>query len=136
MTGSKVTMEGLDFQNVCLMPRADGSTVEVLHFTMNKAVTEDFRLVTLDAAQGQPDVDIKSNPLTVQRKEGQEAQVHFFASRFRGNMFGLLPVDYSPASLPPSIPIPIPVVFTNPRVDLVWVLSPGLPADKMQIRGV
>jgi len=121
LTGSKVTMVNLAFQGIVDLPTADG-TVSVLKFTMDSSVTDDFNLHTYARGKS-PDVEFVTDQLTVRQN------VVFYTSRFQAKLFGLIPVDYSP-SHPPDIPIPplIPIIFTDPQIDLVWVNSDVLTA--------
>ncbi|NUT23564.1 MAG: hypothetical protein HOV77_30730 [Hamadaea sp.] len=121
LTGSKVTMVNLAFQGIVDLPTADG-TIQVLKFTMDSSVTDDFNLHTYARGKS-PAVDFVTDQLTVRQN------VVFYTSRFQAKLFGLLPVDYSPTH-PPDIPIPplIPIIFTDPQIDLVWVNSDVLTA--------
>ncbi|HCT78116.1 MAG TPA: hypothetical protein DGG94_02455 [Micromonosporaceae bacterium] len=124
MTGTRVTMQNLVFQGVVDLPTTDGP-IRVLKFTMAQSDTNDF-LLHVYGDKGW-DTDLKSSKLTV-----RGGTVDFYTSRFRGNLFGLIPVDFTPTSLPPPIPLPL-VFFTNPDVQLVWVNSPVLEAPKLRI---
>jgi Family of unknown function (DUF6114) len=121
LTGTTVTMTNLAFQGITELPTADGP-ISVLKFTMDSSVTENFKLHTY-AREGTPDVDFITDELTVRQN------VVFYTSRFKANLFGLIPVDYSPTH-PPDIPIPplIPIIFTDPQIELVWVNSDVLTA--------
>lgn len=123
MTGSRVTMVDLVYKNVVDLPTAEG-TIRVLHFTMSRSDTRDF-LLHVPGGDGW-DLNLKSSNLRV-----TGGVVHFYTSRFCGNLFGLLPVCYTPTSPPPPIPLPR-VVFTNPDVQLVWVDSPVLEAPDLR----
>jgi Family of unknown function (DUF6114) len=127
MTGSRVTMTNLVFEGVVDMPNADGGTIRVLKFTMTSSDTNDFLLHVYRKGQGAYDTELRSSKLTV-----RGGGVEFFTSRFRANLFGLIPVDYTPENLPPPIPLPF-VFFTNPDVQLVWVDSPTLDAPDLRI---
>src|SRR5262249_52323775 len=89
-----------------------------LKFTMDQAVTDDFGLLTYARGDHSSDVVFKAQQLTV------DQNVAFYTKEFQGNLFGVLPVDYTPAN-PPIIPppgIPVPsVFFTQPDIQLVWV---------------
>jgi hypothetical protein len=123
MTGSRITMTNLVFNGVVDLPTAEG-TIRVLKFTMTQSDTNDF-LLHVYGKNGW-DMNLRSSKLTV-----RGGGVQFFTSRFRGNLFGLLPVDYTPDSLPPTPPSP--VFFTSPNVQLVWVDSPVLDAPDLKI---
>jgi len=113
MTGSSQTMLNLVFQGVVDLPTADGP-IKVLKFTMDKAVTEDFVLQTYARSAHQKDVFFRSKTLTV------ETNVVFYTSRFRGNLFGVIPVDYTPENPAPPIPLLI-ANFTDVDIQLAWV---------------
>ncbi|NUT37224.1 MAG: hypothetical protein HOV79_29565 [Hamadaea sp.] len=135
MTGSSATMLNLAFQGIVPMPTKDG-TVDVLKFTMDQAVTQDFRLHTYARNSAGDeyttrDVRFVTDKLTVKQN------VVFYTSRFQAKLFGLLPVDYS-ASHPPDIPIPplIPILFTEVDIQLVWVDSDVLTAEPQLVSEV
>lgn len=133
MTGSSATMINLAFQGIVMLPTADGD-VEVLKFTMDQAITQDFRLHTYARNSGEydtRDVEFVTDKLTVKQN------VAFYTSRFQAKLFGLLPVDYSP-SHPPDIPIPplIPILFTDVDIQLVWVDSDVLTAQPQLVSKV
>ena len=115
-------MDKLVFQGVVDLPTADGP-ITVLKFTMDSSVTDDFVLHTYGRGKS-PDIDFITDKLTVKEN------VAFYASRFQGNLLGLLPVDYTPTNLPPPIPeLPFPIWFTDPDIQLVWVNSDVLTAQ-------
>jgi hypothetical protein len=126
MTGSRVQMNDLVFDGVVNLPTADGS-LRVLKFTMTSSDTNDFLLHVYNTGGGTFDTDLRSSKLTV-----RGGGVQFFTTRFRGNLFGLIPVDYTPDTPPPPIPLPF-VFFTDPDIQLVWVDSPTLDAPDLRI---
>jgi hypothetical protein len=122
MTGSSITMTGLAFEGVVSLSTADGP-IDVLKFTMYEAVTDDFVLQTFARGADAKDVVFRSQKLTVRQTD---ARVVFYTNRFQGNLGGLLPVDYTPdplhlPPLPPGIPVPAPLTFTDADIQLVWV---------------
>ncbi|WP_020522894.1 DUF6114 domain-containing protein [Catelliglobosispora koreensis] len=127
MTGTRVQMINLVFVGVVDLPTADG-TIRVLKFSMSQSDTDNFKLHVYGNAG--KDTDLLSSKLTVKGDT-----VYFYTNRFRANLFGLIPVDYTPESLPPPIPLPW-VFFTNPDVQLVWVDSPVLLAPNLRIKQV
>jgi hypothetical protein len=127
MTGSRVQMSNLVFDGIVNLPTADGGTVRVLKFTMTSSDTNDFMLRVFNTGGGTYDTNLNSSKLTV-----RGGGVQFFTSRFQGNLFGLIPVDYTPDSPPPPIPLPF-VFFTEPDIQLVWVDSPALDAPDLRI---
>jgi hypothetical protein len=127
LTGTQVTMFNLNFDGVVDLPTVDG-TIRVLKFSMSQSDTDNF-LLHVYGPNG-VDTELASSRLTV-----KGSTVSFYTNRFRGNLFGLIPVDFSPTSLPPPIPLPL-VFFTNPDIQLVFVQSPTLLAPKLRINQV
>lgn len=127
MTGTQVTMFNLNFDGVVDLPTVDG-TIRVLKFTMSQSDTDNF-LLHVYGPNGK-DTELRSSRLTV-----RGGTVNFYTDRFRGNLFGLIPVEFTPTSLPPPIPLPL-VFFTNPDIQLVFVQSPILEAPKLRINQV
>jgi hypothetical protein len=120
LTGSKVTMFNLAFQGIVDLPTADGP-ITVLKFTMDRAVTEDFQLLTHPRGAHTQDVVFRTKTLTI------KDDVVFYTSRFQGKALGLIPVDYTPENTTtpiPLTPIPYPIIFfTDPDIQLVWVTA-------------
>ncbi|MFI5839371.1 DUF6114 domain-containing protein [Catenuloplanes sp. NPDC051500] len=112
LTGTKVEMWNLGIDGIVDMPRADGSTIKALQFSMTKAYTHDFRL---DTPRHQ-----ELSPITSSRL-GVEGDVKFYATRFTGTLLGLT-ITLTPESpLPPDgIPIAVPyIAFGDPSMDLL-----------------
>ncbi len=123
MTGSLVVMYDLVFEGVVDLPTVDG-TIRTLKFSMSRSDTSDFLLHVY--GYDSRDIELHSSKLTVRGDT-----VFFYTSRFRGNLGGVIPVDYTPDN--PPLPIPLPFVFfTNPDVQLVWVRSPVLEAPDLR----
>jgi hypothetical protein len=112
LTGTRVEMWNLGIDGIVDMPRADGSTVKALQFSMTKAYTHDFRLDTPRHRE--------LSPIT-SAKLGVEGDVRFYATRFTGTLLGLT-ITLTPESpLPPDgIPIDLPyIAFGDPSMDLL-----------------
>jgi hypothetical protein len=128
MTGSTLTMTNLNFVGVVELPVKGAANMRVLKFSMAQADTDDFKLQVFGDKGW--DTELRSSKLTV-----SGSTVFFYTSRFRANLFGVIPVDYTPDSLPPPIPLPF-VLFTNADIQLVLVDSPTLLAPKLRINQV
>ncbi len=128
MTGSNLTMTNLNFEGVVELPVKGQSPMRVLKFSMTQADTDNFQLQVFGDKGW--DTQLRSSKLTV-----AGSTVFFYTSRFRANLFGAIPVDYTPDSLPPPIPLPF-VFFTNADIQLVLVDSPNLLAPKLRINQV
>ena len=114
-TGTKLTNYNLEYHGVTDLPLKGGGTMKVLWFNMTKSVTDDFELKP--AVSKTRRMSIKADPLTVQ------GSVRFFTPRFTGKLLGL-PQVYTPTSpppLPPGIPSPLPIVFTDIDIQLAYV---------------
>jgi hypothetical protein len=125
MTGSSPTMVNLNFDGVVELPTKGGGNLRVLKFSMAQSDTNDFKLQVFGDRGW--DTELRSSKLTVKGDT-----VFFYTSRFQAKLFGLIPVDYTPDSLPPPIPLPL-VFFTDADVQLVFVDSPQLLAPKLRI---
>ncbi|WP_033339351.1 DUF6114 domain-containing protein [Catenuloplanes japonicus] len=112
LTGTKVEMWDLGLDGIVDMPRADGSTIKALQFSMTRADTHDFRL---DTPRHQ-----ELSPIT-SAKLGVQGHVRFYATRFTGTLLGI-PLTLTPESpLPPDgIPIALPyIAFDDPSMELL-----------------
>jgi hypothetical protein len=127
LTGTQVTMRNLNFDGIVDLPTVDG-TIKVLKFSMSQSDTDNF-LLHVYGPNG-VDTELRSSRLTV-----SGGGVQFYTNRFRGNLFGLIPVEFTPTSLPPPIPLPL-VFFTNPDIQLVFVQAPVLLAPRLRISEV
>jgi hypothetical protein len=128
MTGSRVTMTNLTFEGVVELPVKGAANMRVLKFSMAQSETNDFKLQVFGDKGW--DTELRSSKLTVSGDT-----VFFYTSRFRANLFGVIPVDYTPDSLPPPIPLPF-VFFTDPDIQLVLVDSPDLLAPALRINQI
>ncbi|HEX6681552.1 MAG TPA: DUF6114 domain-containing protein [Candidatus Limnocylindrales bacterium] len=124
MTGTRISMLNLTFQGVVDMPTKSG-TIRSLKFTLNESATSDF-LLHVYGNDGH-DIDLRSSTLTV-----SGGGVEFYTSRFKANL-GPIPVEFTPQTPPPPIPLPFEIVFTDPDIELVWVKAPKLEADDLKI---
>ena len=122
MTAASLTMSGLSFDGVVDLPTKTG-TLKVLQFSMSKSVSTPFQLLTA-APDGQT-LAFNSSSLTVQ------GNVKFFTTKFQGNLFGLIPVTFTPESPPPLI-LPE-LVFSDARIELAFVRSDVLTAPSLTI---
>jgi hypothetical protein len=122
MTAASLTMSGLSFDGVVDLPTRTG-TLKVLQFSMSKSVSTPFQLL-VPAPNGQT-LAFNSSSLTVQ------GNVKFFTTKFQGNLFGLIPVTFTPESPPPLI-LPE-LVFSDARIELAFVRSDVLTAPSLNI---
>ncbi|MEU5965469.1 DUF6114 domain-containing protein [Micromonospora parva] len=121
LTGSKVTMTGLRFDGTTELQTEKGS-LKVLKFSMREAVTDDFLLVA-DGPDGRTQ-RYKTDRLTVR------GDVAFYSTRFVGKLLGIKLTLTPDLPLPDGIPVtlPISITFSDPVIDLAYVISDTLTA--------
>jgi hypothetical protein len=111
------------YDGVVNLPTGSAGPARVLKFSMDKAVNQPFSL-TIDEADGGHTV-IKSNELTT------AGHVQFFTERFAGNLFGVIPVVFTPDS-PPPLTLPY-LWFTDVKIQLNYVQCDTLTGFPLQI---
>ncbi|MEV6849367.1 hypothetical protein [Actinoplanes sp. NPDC051411] len=111
------------YDGVVNLPTGTAGSARVLKFSMDKAVNKPFSL-TIDEANGAHTV-IKSNELTT------AGHVQFFTERFAGNLFGVIPVVFTPDS-PPPLTLPY-LWFTKVKIQLNYVQCDTLTGFPLQI---
>jgi hypothetical protein len=120
LEGKSLLMTGSTYDGVVDLPTATG-TVKTLKFSMENAVTEPFTL-TIPENGGHKTV-IKTDKLEIDK------DVKFYTSRFAGNLFGIIPVVFTPESPPPLTVYKL--WFTNVSIDLDYVSCHTLTATPM-----
>ncbi|TDO42511.1 DUF6114 domain-containing protein [Paractinoplanes brasiliensis] len=125
MKVDSLTMYDSTYDGVVDMPTAKG-TFKALKFSMDKAVNKPFTL-TMDEP-GRAQTVIKSNELVT------DGDVKFYTPEFKGNLFGLIPVTFTPES-PPPLTLPV-LWFTKVTIKLAYVRCDTLTADPLNIRSV
>jgi len=119
LTTDLLTISGLSFDGIVDLPTTDG-TIKVLKFSMSSTTQTPFNLVS----------DPGSKPLTTTAdKLTVSGNVSFFTSELKGNLLGLVPVDFTPSSPPPLV-IPE-LFFTGVTIKLVDIIGDKLTADNM-----
>jgi hypothetical protein len=121
MTAGTLTMSGLSFDGIVELPTVNGP-LRTLRFSMNRSVSSPFELRVPTSG---PTLSLTSSALTVQ------GHVRFYSSRFQGNLFGLIPVVFTPDSPPPLI-LPE-LLFTDANIQLVFVDCEVLTAPNLTI---
>ncbi|MBM2623037.1 hypothetical protein JIG36_46815 [Actinoplanes sp. LDG1-06] len=123
MKVDSLTMYESTYGGVVDMPTAKGS-FKALKFSMDKAVNKPFTLTMNEPGRAQ--TVIKSNELVT------DGNVRFYTPEFKGNLFGLIPVTFTPES-PPPLTLPV-LWFTNVTIKLAYVRCDVLTADPLDIR--
>ena len=104
-------------------PKTAEGTVKALKFSMDKAVNKPFKLTI--AERGGATTLIESNELIT------EGNVRFYTPSFKGKLFGLIPVTFTPDS-PPPLTLPK-LWFTDVTINLAFVRCDTLTADPLKL---
>jgi hypothetical protein len=121
-----LTMYNSTYDGVVDLPTASGATIEVLKFSMSKAVNKPFTLTVDEPGGGQ--TVIKSKELVTDKN------VKFYTSEFKGKLFGLIPVTFTPKS-PPPLTLPV-LWFTDATIQLNFIRCDTLTGDPLTITEV
>ncbi|MFI1997000.1 hypothetical protein [Actinoplanes sp. NPDC020271] len=122
MKVGSLTMINSTYEGVADVPTANG-VIKSLQFNMKQAINEPFSLTIAEPNGGT--TTVKSAKLTT------TDNVKFYTPKFTGNLFGVIPVTFTPAQ-PPPLTLPI-LWFTNVTIDLAFVSCDTLTADPLQI---
>lgn len=122
MKVASLTMINSTYEGVADVPTANG-VIKSLQFNMEQAINKPFSL-TIDEP-GNATTVLKSNELTT------TGNVRFYTPKFTGNLFGVIPVTFTPEQ-PPPLTLPV-LWFTNVTIDLAFVSCDKLTAAPLQI---
>nr|WP_296065950.1 DUF6114 domain-containing protein [uncultured Actinoplanes sp.] len=123
LTVKKLTMRKSTYEGTVDLPTATHGTYKALQFNMEKAINEGF-VLTIDEPSGGQTV-IVSDTLTT------TGNVRFYTSQFKGKLFGVIPVTFTPER-PPPLTID-PLIFTDVTLDLSYVRCDELTGDPLKI---
>ncbi|MGW1291957.1 hypothetical protein [Streptomyces sp. NPDC002533] len=110
LESTRLTLRGLDYHGIVEVKKADGSIKKVLKFTADSIDIKDLHQLTVGPAGTTGHV--KSRPGSTSTIRNGE--VTMYTEELKGNLFGLIPVTFSPQT-PPPLNVPI-AVFTNVTV--------------------
>ncbi|MDQ0987141.1 hypothetical protein [Streptomyces sp. V2I9] len=110
LESTRLTLRGLDYHGIVEVKKADGSIKKVLKFTATSIDIKDLHQLTEGPAGTTGHV--KSRPGST--SEIRDGEVTMYTEELKGNLFGLIPVTFSPQT-PPPLNVPI-AVFTNVKV--------------------
>jgi hypothetical protein len=119
---ASLTMYNSSYDGVAEVPTGNGP-IRSLKFTMDKVVNKPFSL-TIDEP-GDAVTVIESGELIL------DGNVEFYSPTFKGKLFGLIPVTFTPEQ-PPPLTLPV-LWFTDVTVDLAYVSSDVLTAKPLDI---
>ncbi|MGW8884127.1 hypothetical protein [Streptomyces sp. NPDC055749] len=110
LESTMLTLNGLDYKGIVEVKRADGSIKKVLKFTASSIDIKDLHQLTVGPAgtTGHVTSD-KGSTSTIRNGE-----VTMYTEELKGNLFGLIPVTFSPET-PPPLNVPF-AFFTKVKV--------------------
>jgi hypothetical protein len=117
-----LTMYDSSYDGVVQLDTAKGK-IDALKFSMRKAVNEPFSL-TVPEVGGRTTL-IESKKLTT------DGNVRFYTPEFKGKLFGVIPVTFTPES-PPPLTLPV-LWFTDVKINLAFVRCDTLTGDPLKI---
>jgi hypothetical protein len=115
-------MYNSSYDGVVELNTAEGK-LAALKFSMSKAVNEPFSL-TVPEPGGRTTL-ITSNKLIT------EGDVRFYTPEFKGKLFGLIPVTFTPGS-PPPLTLPV-LWFTDVTINLAFVRCDTLTGVPLKV---
>ncbi|NEB55283.1 hypothetical protein G3I48_23830 [Streptomyces griseus] len=110
LESTRLTLNGLDYHGIVEVRKADGSIKKVLKFTASSIDIKDLHQLTVGPAGTTGHV--KSRPGST--SEIRDGEVTMYTEELKGNLFGLIPVTFSPET-PPPLNVPF-AVFTAVKV--------------------
>ncbi|MFF1411309.1 hypothetical protein ACFVX6_16230 [Streptomyces sp. NPDC058289] len=109
LDSSLLTLYGLDYEGIVEVKTAGGKTKTVLKFTADSLDIKDLYQTVGKGAQV---THLKSRPGSTSKIRG--AKVTMYTESLKGNLFGLIPIEFTPKS-PPPLNVPF-AFFTNVTV--------------------
>jgi hypothetical protein len=119
---ASLTMYNSTYDGVVQLDTAKGK-LAALKFSMTKAVNEPFKL-TIPEVGGHTTL-IESNKLTT------DGNVRFYTPSFKGKLFGVIPVTFTPES-PPPLTLPV-LWFTDVQINLAFVRCDTLTGEPLKV---
>ncbi|MEU5807253.1 hypothetical protein [Streptomyces sp. NPDC047718] len=109
LDSSLLTLYGLDYKGIVEVKTAGGKTKKVLKFTADSL---DIKDLYQTVGKGGTIAHLKSRPGSTSKIRGGE--VTMYTESLKGNLFGIIPIEFSPNS-PPPLNVPF-AFFTNVKV--------------------
>ncbi len=111
LESSLLTLSGLDYKGIVEVQKGDGSTKKVLKFTASSIDIKDLHQLTVGPQSGVTG-HVKSRPGSTSTI--RDGTVTMYTEELKGNLFGLIPITFSPET-PPPINVPF-AFFTKVKV--------------------
>ena len=111
LESSLLTLNGLDYKGIVEVKKGDGTTKKVLKFTASSIDIKDLHQLTVGPQPG-----VTGH---VQARKGststiRDGTVTMYTEELKGNLFGLIPITFSPET-PPPLNVPF-AFFTKVKV--------------------
>lgn len=111
LESSVLTLSGLDYKGIVEVQKGDGSTKKVLKFTASSIDIKDLHQLTVGP---QPGVTGHVKARKGSHSTIDDGTVTMYTEELKGNLFGLIPITFSPET-PPPINVPF-AIFTKVKV--------------------
>ncbi|MFJ4854223.1 hypothetical protein [Streptomyces sp. NPDC088730] len=111
LESSLLTLSGLDYKGIVEVRKGDGSTKKVLKFTASSVDIKDLHQLTVGP---QPGVTGHVKARQGSHSTIEDGTVTMYTEELKGNLFGLIPITFSPET-PPPINVPF-AFFTKVKV--------------------
>ncbi|MFJ4910904.1 hypothetical protein [Streptomyces sp. NPDC088726] len=111
LESSMLTLSGLDYKGIVEVRKGDGSTKKVLKFTASSVDIKDLHQLTVGP---QPGVTGHVKARKGSHSTIEDGTVTMYTEELKGNLFGLIPITFSPET-PPPINVPF-AFFTKVKV--------------------
>ncbi|MCB5177872.1 hypothetical protein [Streptomyces antimicrobicus] len=109
LDSSLLTLYGLDYEGIVEVRTGSGKVKKVLKFTADSL---DIKDLYQTVGKGQNIAHLKSRPGSTSKIRG--GKVTMYTESLKGNLFGLIPIEFSPTS-PPPLNVPF-AFFTDVKV--------------------
>ncbi|MEU1432727.1 hypothetical protein ABZ438_01415 [Streptomyces sp. NPDC005786] len=111
LESSLLTLGGLDYKGIVEVEKGDGSTKKVLKFTASSIDIKDLHQLTVGPMPGVTGHVKARKGSTSTIRDGE---VTMYTEELKGNLFGLIPITFSPET-PPPLNVPF-AFFTNVKL--------------------
>lgn len=110
LESSKLTLKGLDYKGIVEVKTYDGTVKKVLKFTASSIDIDNLHQKTVGPAGTTAHVEARKGSESTIRN----GTVTMYTEELKGNLFGLIPVTFSPQT-PPPLNVPF-AIFTKVKV--------------------
>ncbi|MFJ1842323.1 hypothetical protein [Streptomyces sp. NPDC088146] len=110
LDSSLLTLNGLDYKGIVEVKTQDGTVKKVLKFTASSVDIKDLHQLTVGPAGTTAHVQARKGSTSTIR----DGKVTMYTEELKGNLFGLIPVTFSPKT-PPPLNVPF-AFFTKVKV--------------------